>query len=357
MFRAVLFDYEDKYKEDFLLLPSLLYSKKEITQNLSEESKIISGDHVLNKYFKLYKILVYDKSERPCARCVVTVYHNSDTAYIGFFECIDDGGCAKLLFEKAEEYAGTEGVKKISGPLDCSFWIKYRLKTDGFGNPPYTGEPYNKEYYKKFFEDNGFGITGKWASNIYPVPPLFLKERNMYENRLENAVKNKYKIVGTRKKDFDETVGIIYGLISETYSDFATYSDITREDFGEIFKDYRYILDYNLLKIAYLGPKPVGFSIVLPDYGNLLFKEMTLLNKFKILLKRIRCNTYVSLYMGVLKEHRGLGKAFTHKIIQNMYLRRSNCIGALIAKGKVTEKYAEKHIIRQNEYVLYEKEL
>lgn len=359
MYRIVLFDKEEKYINDFLQLPKILYDKKEMMQNEKEERKIIEETHVLNKYFKQYKILVYNQLGEICGRCIVTIYPDTDAAYIGYFECIEDEKCAEKLFEKAEECAKVDGLKKIIGTVDTSFWIKYRLKIDGFDRKPYTGEPYNKEYYKKMFEDNNYRILERWVSNIYTKIPIFFKKKTVhkYQERLDNAKKNNYKIISPGSKDFDKTLDIIYHLISETFREFVTFREITREDFREIFKDYKYILDYHFVKIAYYEEEPVAFSIVIPDYQNLLYGELTVYNKIKILLKRIRSSNYISLYMGVKKEHKGLGKALTQKIIKNVHIRRSGCVGALITKGKITEKYVEEQIGKKNEYVLFEKEI
>ena len=357
MYKLVVFEKEEKYINDFLLLPKKLYSKREIMQNEKEERKILEEKHVLNKYFKQYKILIYNKFEEVCGRCIITIYNDTDVAYIGYFECIEDKKCANKLFEEAEEYVKKERIKKLIGTVDSSFWIKYRLKINGFDKKPYTGEPYNKSYYKEMFEENGYNILENWVSNIYTKLPLVYKKKTVYKERLEVAEKNSYKIITPKPKDFDVTLDIVYELISETFKDFVTFREITKEDFREIFKDYKYILDYNFVKIAYYKEEPVAFSIVLPDYKNLLYGKLTIYKKIRIFLKKIRSDNYVSLYMGVKKEHKGLGKALTQKIVKNVYIRRSGCVGALITKGKITEKYVEEQINKKNEYVLFEKEI
>ena len=356
MYNAIIFNKEEKYINDFLILPRILYSKKEIMQNEIDERKIIEEIHVLNKYFKQYKILIY-KEDEISGRCIVTIYPDTDTAYIGYFECIEDSECAKKLFEEAEKCIKKEGLKKMVGPVDTSFWIKYRMKIDSFDRKPYIGEPYNKQYYKKMFEENGYNILESWVSNWYTKLPLFYKKKTVYKERLEVAEKHSYEIVSPNPKDFEKTLDIIYELISDTFKEFVTYREITNEDFREIFKEYKYILDYNFVKIAYYKDEPVAFSIVLPDYKNILYKDLTIFTKIKVIIKRMRSKNYVSLYMGVKKEHKGLGKALTQKIIKNVYIRRAGCVGALITKGKITEKYIEERINKKNNYVLFEKEL
>ncbi|MDR0964312.1 MAG: hypothetical protein LBM60_06825 [Clostridium sp.] len=357
MFQAIEFQSEEKYINDFLRLPKLLYDKSTYTQNETQERQILEETHVLCKYCKQRKLLVYSDTGEVCGRCIVTLYEDSDTAYIGYFECIEDDECAKVLFDQAHVCAKEAGYTKMVGPVDTSFWIKYRLKADHFDQKPYTGEPYNMPYYKQMFENNGYRVLERWVSNLYKKIPLFYKRKNVYKERLENARRANYRIVSPKKKDFDATIDIIYELISETFRDFVTFRKIAIEDFREVFKNYRYIVDYRFLKIVYCEKEPVAFSLVLPDYRNYPFGELTAYKKIRILLKRIRSSNYISLYMGVLKEHRGLGKALTQKIIKNLYIRRSACIGALITEGKITEKYGEENITDKIRYYLFEKEL
>lgn len=357
MYRVIEFKNEEKYTNDFLLLQKLLYDKKTLTQNEAEERKIIEGTHVLNKYFKQHKFLAYNQSEEVCGRCVITIYDGSDEAYIGYFECIEDSDCAAKLFVRADECVRKAGLKRIIGPVDSSFWIKYRLKLDNFHRKPYTGEPYNKPYYEKMFKDNGYVVLESWVSNIYKKIPFLYNKKTVYKERLKKAEDQNYKIISPSPKDFDETLDIIYELISETFKEFVTFKEIDKEDFREIFKNYKYILDYHFVKIAYYDEKPVAFSILLPDYQNLLYGELTLYKKIRILLKKIRSNHYVSLYMGVKKDHRGLGKALAQKIIRNTYIRRSGCIGALITEGKITQKYGQEQISGKIKYVLLKKEI
>lgn len=63
------------------------------------------------------------------------------------------------------------------------------------------------------------------------------------------------------------------------------------------------------------------------------------------------------LYMGVDREHRGLGKALAGSIIEELKKSGLPSIGALARDGKPTQKYGESHIEKQYEYVLLEQSL
>lgn len=355
MYQIINFDREEKYIKDFLKLPRLLYSKKEIAQNESEEKELLLGKHLLSKYFKLNKFLVY-KDSKVAARCVITTYPNDSNAYIGFFECIYDEECAKTLFQAVKEFCKRGNYKKIIGPVDASFWLKYRMKINKFEDRPYVSEPYNKKYYLDLFSKNDYSISETYISNIYKkLPRNFEKEK--IRRRYEEFIKKGYKIVSPKKMDYNKAICEIYKMIIELYSDFPIFKYLNEEDFLKIFGNYKYILDFSMVKLVYFKGETVAFFIGMPDYKNLLYRKFNLFTIINVLLKKIRSKNYVMLYMGVKKEHVGLGNAMTQTIINNLQKRRSTAIGAFIKEGKVTESYGKDTIEGKYKYVLLESSL
>ncbi len=165
--KYVKFSNEKKYIKDFINLSKKLYVKNN-TDNPKEIKQILEEKHPLSKYFKIDKFLIY-KNKKTVGRFVITTYSNDKTAYIGYFECINNDEVAKYLFEVAYKFAKENKYEKIVGPLDTSFWIKYRLKINMFDKKIYTGEPYNKEYYLKMFLDNKYKVIEHYTSNIYKI--------------------------------------------------------------------------------------------------------------------------------------------------------------------------------------------
>ena len=351
MFKAVKFDYESNYVEDFLKLPKLLYSKNEIVQNEKEEKKLLLGTHLLSKYFNLYKFLVYSGSSIS-ARCALTVYPNDDIAYIGYFECADNADCARVLFDTVRDFAEQNGCKKILGPVDASFWIKYRLKVNNFERRPYIAEPYNKEYYLKLFLDYGFSVCEEYASNAYERTPLAGYKNKKSEERYKRFLKNNYQIITPKIKDWEKTVKEIYKLITGLYSDFPAYKNISEEDFIKHFESYKYIVDLSMVKMAYYNGEAVGFFVGMPDYGNTLYSGADLKTYINVFLKKIRSSRYIMLYMGVSDRHKGLGMAMIYKIIKSVNAKRATAVGALIREGKITGKYKSEGLESTYKYVL-----
>lgn len=354
MYNVVIFNKEEKYIEDFLKLPKKLYKKNEIMQNIEQEREILLEKHVLNKYFEQYKILIY-KDNEIAGRCIVTIYYNSNVAYIGYFECINDEECAKKIFETAEEIVRKKGITKIQGPVDSSFWIKYRLKIDNFRNTPYTDEPYNKDYYINLFEKNDYKIIHTYTSKQYgKVKP---QDFQLEKERYSEAIKKGYEFKSPKPKEFLNSLNDIYDLVSELFSDFPVYNQISREDFIEIFKDYKLILDWKLVKLVYYKGEAVAFSLGVPDYKNIIYGKITLIDIIKIFFKKIRSKNYCLLYMGVKPEHKGLGRPLVYEMSEFVKKKNSTSIGALQGENRKTNEYAKEKIDDIYTYGILEKNI
>lgn len=356
-FKAVCFDPRDKKSvRRFLRFPAKLYTKKQLTQDPAAEKAILRGSHTLSHYFSVYPFLVYDEKRSVAARCILTVYPDSACAYIGFFECIDNSAAARCIFRAAEVKAKKLGCTSLVGPVDASFWIGYRLKTNCFYKLPYTGEPYNLPYYEKFFLENGFGVSGEYVSNRYgKIPQSFLNKRNV--RRLQHFTEKGYSICSLDKATFDKSLSEIYRLLISLYSGFQTFSHITEDEFCAMYGSMRFAADLDMVKIAYYNGKAVGFFVTLPNYGNASSGKLTLSKLRHICKVKKAPEDYILLYLGAEPEHLGLGKALSECLLREMCKKQAFSVGALIRKGKVTGSYFSSLIEEQYTYALYEKKL
>ncbi len=351
--KYIQFDSEEEYITDFLNLSKRLY-KEDNTENEKELRKILEGIHPICKYLKLYKFLIYDDNNHVAGRFAITIYPNDENAYIGFFECVDNSDVAYFLFNTAKQFAKNNNLKKIVGPVNASFWIKYRLKINMFDRMPYTGEPYNKEYYYKMFLDNGYKVIEHYVSSIYGNVNNY--ENQKYSDGYERFIKEGYKIESPDMKNYDKYLKELYRLLTDLYSDFPIYKHINETDFIEMFKSYKTIMNPEMIKFAYFNNKMVGFYISIPNYNNLVY-NINLTNLIKILRLKKKPVGYIMLFMGVDKNHKGLGRALIYSIVQELKKTQLPSIGALARDGKITQKYAEELISERYEYVLMEQKI
>ena len=340
---------------DFLALPSLLYTKKDVHQNYAEEEQILAGTHPLSHYFSTEAVVIYDGAQ-PVGRALIVQYHDdTEQCFLGYYECIDDDDAAELLFNTIiDRVAVSKKVKKIIGPYNASFWLTYRLKIDMFNQKPYMTEPLSKSYYYNQFIENGFAQTHTYVSNEYGLT-YNKKDAAQFSAAAHRAKSLHYDIKSPKPTEFIETLGQAYELFSALYTDFPGYKAISKNEFLASFKDLKHVLNYSFVKFAYSAGELAGFAVAFPDYGNLLSRPMTLGNKARIMLRRLRASRYVIIYLGVLPQHSGLAKALVRPLVISALLRGACIIGALALEDKVTASYAKSMIKKQYHYALFER--
>ncbi len=354
-YKIIVFQNEEQYITAFLNLPKRLYNKKDRIQNEQEERAILTGTHLLSHYFSAIGLLVLNEKCQAVSRAVLTIYPNQETAYLGFFESEDNTAAVEVLFHKAEELAAKEGCKSITGPIDASFWLRYRFKVNQFEHS-YTGEPYNKNYYCRLWEEKGYEIVEQYYSNHFMrVEPEYHEHK--FEERLYQKQKEGYIIESPSKENFDETLSEVYNLLIELYQSFPAYSYITKEEFCSLYRYLKWIIRYNMVKMAYYNGKAVGFFISIPNYGNLVYGKRSLWDYIKLLHIRKHPKEYVMLYMGIDASHKGLGKAITEAIKKELQQEGTTSVGALIRRGNINKDYFSKLVDYEYEYVLLRKEL
>lgn len=351
--QAVIFGpRSEEHINDFLALPKRIYVKEELMQNEKEERAILKGTHILSHYFTVTPILVYE-DERVVSRGIVTVYPEDDFAFMGYFESKDNSAAAGLLFHTAFGLVRDMGLKGIVGPVDCSFWIKYRLKTNQFRGP-HTGEPYNKEYYLRLWEENGFQVCEQYASKHYRVVKND-ESNDKYMDRLARKRDEGYEIVSPKARDFRKTMREAYGLLIELYSSYPAYKRITEAEFRAQFKYWKYIINYTMVKIAYFHGEAVGCFISVPNFGNAVCGKIPPWQRFAIHAQKKKPESYVMLHMGVDPKHQEFVKIFAETIRHELKMQQVPSMGALTRTGSGNKEHVGS---RTNyEYVLLEREV
>ena len=351
--KVIEFNQDEENIKDFIELPNKIYTKKTNMEDPNTIRSFLTNTHPLSKYFKLNKFLVYSKGQ-VVGRYIITEYpDDKKVCYIGFFECINDKKVAKLIFDEAYKFAKDKKYKKIVGPVDASFWNKYRLKINMFDSLPYTGEPYNIDYYYKLFKENKYKVIEHYVSNIFERvyesynDPKFIAHFKEFK-------KLGYEIVKPKMEDFDKCIEEIYYLIMDLYSTFPTFKLIEKDDFIKIFSSYKRIINMDMVRMAYYKEKAVGFCISIPNYHNKVY-HLNIKNIINVLWRRKHPKEYIMPYLGADRNHKGLGKAIAFSIAEELKKNHLPSINALIRDGNINLKYGEDKITNQYEYVLLER--
>jgi len=234
--------------------------------------------------------------------------HSENIGFFGFFECIDDQEVASALLTRAAEWLKAKGVTAMRGPASPSVNDEYGLLVDGFNHPPAVLMAYNPEYYPRLIENAGLARC-KDMYAYYLHESTFLTEKL---KRVAGLVKSRQGFVlrTLNMKDFDNEVKTIRDLYNRGWSRNWGEVPMTDEEFTYVARDLKAIVNPELVIIAEVNGKPVGFALSLPDLNRIQIRNRggyLIPFLFRYFLQRKQIHFVRIVILGVVPEYLNSG--------------------------------------------------
>jgi hypothetical protein len=201
--------------------------------------------------------------------------NHQPTGGVGFFEVIEDREAAFLLFDTAKSWHSSRGIEAIDGPINFGENDNnWGLLVEGFMQQGY-GMPYNKKYYREYFEEYGFRNYFEQYSyhrdvrdsgnNIVQFPERIMKIAEWLSRRpgysfAHFEFRNKEKYV----KDIVTIYNSTWSVFKE---DFTPLDPVILE---ESLQKAKIVIDEKLIWFAYYNDKPIAFFVLFPDLNQIL---------------------------------------------------------------------------------------
>lgn len=239
-------------------------------------------------------------------------FHGEKCGWFGFFECINDVGVAKALFDAAEAWVKGRGLTDMMGPASFSSNGEWGFLIDHFDKSPAIMMPYNPSYYLSLAEACGYGKRKDlfaWDIDLtLPVPEKVA--------RIAEKVKQREGITirPANMKDWDGEVRRIKDLYNAAWEKNWGFVPMTDKEFDLLGKELKMVLNPEFVLFAEVNHEPVAFCITVPDANQAIKKANGRLTTFglpiglvKMLmeLKRIKYGRLIAL--GIRKEFRRRG--------------------------------------------------
>ena len=268
-----------------------------------------------NPFFEHAKmnLFIATKGNRCVGRIAVIInyrhieFHNENLGFFGMFECIDDFNVAQSLLSAAEEWCRNEGMNRIRGPVSLSMNDECGFLLVGYDSSPVLMMPYNPNYYLKFCEMYGFVKV----KDLY----AYLKKEVQILGRLQKLAervrrKMNLAIRPLNMKKFDEEVEIIKDIYNSALELNWGFVPMTTKEINQLAKELKPIVEPELVLFAEADGHPIGISITLPDYNQVLKRlngSLGPINILRFLYYKRKITGLRSIIFGVKKEYRGSG--------------------------------------------------
>jgi hypothetical protein len=155
------------------------------------------------------------------------------------------------------------------GPMNPSTNDECGLLVEGFDSPPCLMMPYNPRYYPSLIEESGL----KKVMDLYAY---LVEKSTVQDDRLfritDRLVKRESKlwVRPINLKNLEEELKIIKEIYNHAWSKNWGFVPLTEEEIDDLAKNLKPLVVPDIVLFAYWGDDPVGFSVSLPDYNDVL---------------------------------------------------------------------------------------
>ena len=239
-------------------------------------------------------------------------FHKDKAGFFGFFETINDQEVSDNLFEQACAWCKEKGCDKILGPVNPSTNDECGLLVDGFDASPVFLMTYNPRYYQELIEYFGF----EKANDLYAyyIHAEVINNKAVMDKleRMAKMIKQRLGVVtrNINMKELTSEIRKIEEVYNSAWESNWGFVPLTTEEFDYMAESLKMVVDPKLVFFAEIEGKPVGFSLSLPDFNQVLKKMNGRLLPFgfiKMLLNKRKIDTLRVIIMGVKPEFQKKG--------------------------------------------------
>ena len=302
------------YADDPAWIPPLILERKEF---LSSK----------NPYFEhaRYQSWIAYRDGRPVGRISAQIdqlhldRYPDKEGFFGMIEAEDNAETFAVLFQTAEAWLRDRGMHRVLGPYNLSINQEPGLLVDGFTTSPFMMMGHARPYYAARIEKNGYQkIKDLYA---YIIDSNF--EASAAMRTIVKRAKKRVAIRSLSKSNFNHDLKIIEDIFNDAWSENWGFLPFTEAEFNQLAKEFKLVLDFEMVKLAEVDGVPAAFMVVVPNIneairdlnGRLLpFGWLKLLWRLKIKFPQ----TVRLPFLGVRKKYHDsiLGAALPFLMIQ-----------------------------------------
>jgi len=196
-------------------------------------------------------------------------FHQEKVGFFGFFESTADAEVAEILLSGVGAWLKEHGMERMIGPMNPSTNDECGLLVEGFDTSPCLMMPYNPRYYPSLLESLGL----KKAMDLYAY---WVEDSPFFHDRLTRIAEKMRKrepqlqVRPIDLRHFDEELKVVKEIYNHAWSKNWGFVPLTEEEIDDLAKNLKPLVVPDLILFAYWGEEPIGFSVSLPDYNEVL---------------------------------------------------------------------------------------
>jgi hypothetical protein len=255
-------------RKDFLALPHRVYADDPawIAPLAFMKREQISPKNHFFEHARFRAWVAY-RDDRPVARITAQVdemhlaQHDDATGYFGLFEAEQDPGAVAALFDAAEQWLRSEGMRRVRGPLNLHINEEVGLLVDGFDTPPFVLMGHARPWYGGAIEAQGY--RGAKDLLAYTVRPDFEAPRVM--DRLAQRVSDRVNVRPLRRDALREDALLMLEVFNDAWLENWGFVPLAESEWLETVDTLTKLMPDDYIQIAEYDGEPVAFIVALPN--------------------------------------------------------------------------------------------
>ncbi len=246
--------------------------------------------------------------------------YDTKTGFFGLLEAVDDHQVFKALFDAAETWLRSQGMRQVAGPFSLGINQEIGILVEGFDTPPYVMTPHSLPYYDAAIQQCGYLpaqdlLAYELNSTTLTIPRVMQALLNRSADRI------KVRPLQRRKKAAE--LEMMRDIFNDAWENNWNFVPFTRKEFAAIGKELLMLLPDDFIQIAELDNEAVAFVVLIPNINEAIasldgrlfpFGWARLLWRLKVKFPK---SARVAL-MGVRKKHQNtrFGPALAYTVIK-----------------------------------------
>ena len=196
-------------------------------------------------------------------------FHQDKVGFFGFFESTVNAEVAEILLSRVGAWLKEHGMERMIGPMNPSTNDECGLLVEGFDTSPCLMMPYNPRYYPSLLEN----FRLKKAMDLYAY---WVEDSPFFHDRLTRIAEKMRKrepqlqVRPIDLRHFDGELKVVKEIYNHAWSKNWGFVPLTEEEIDDLAKNLKPLVVSDLILFAYWGEEPIGFSVSLPDYNEVL---------------------------------------------------------------------------------------
>ena len=242
-------------------------------------------------------------------------------ARFGWLDFIDDRDVSSALLATVENWAKSQGLSAVHGPLGFTDLDREGMLVEGFEELGTLATHYNYPYYLPHLTAAGYTKDTDWVEYEIKIPEQIPEKIA----NLSEALKRRYNlhlVQFTRKKDLLKYADAVFALLDDAYSHLYGTTPLSREQVDAYIKQYFGFISPDFVPVVVdENDDLVAFGITLPSLSKALRRSNGRIFPFGFipLLRALQKNERGDLYLVAIKhayQGRGINAILIARMIE-----------------------------------------